>query len=140
LQPTIDLEGLGFDSGAHILVQRALRALPPGGTLAVHGRDPALRLHLAAWCRQHGHRIEFVEAESLGQTSAVITRGQVEADRWSGAQRAGGPNAQEVLDKAPATWGLAARGALVEEGGPDSGFDLDNKTAVWSDLAPRLYA
>jgi hypothetical protein len=140
LQPTIDLEGLGFDSGAHILVQRALRSLPPGGTLAVQGRDPALRLHLAAWCRQHGHRIEFREAGSLGRTAAVITRGQVESDRWSGAQRAGGPAPSEVLDRAPATWGLAARGALVEEGGPDSGFDLDSKAAVWSDLSPRLYA
>ena len=139
MQPTIDLEGLGFDSGAHILVQRALRGLSPGGKLSVQGRDPALRLHLAAWCRQHGHRIEFGDAKSLGLTSAVITRGQVEADRWSGAQRAGGPSAQEVVDQAPAAWGLAARGALVEAGGPDSGFDLDNKAAVWSDLAPRLY-
>jgi len=140
LQPTIDLEDLGFDSGAHILVQRALRSLSPGGKLAVQGRDPALRLHLAAWCRQHGHRIEFIDAESMGQTAAVITRGQVEADRWSGARRAGGPRPEEMLDQAPATWGLAARGALVEEGGPDSGFDLDTKVAVWSDLAPRLYA
>jgi hypothetical protein len=140
LQPTIDLESLGFDSGAHILIQRALRSLAPGGKLSVQGRDPALRLHLAAWCRQHGHRIEFGDAKSLAQTSAVITRGQVEDDRWSGAQRAGGPSPLEVLDEAPATWGLASRGALVEEGGPDSGFDLDSKAAVWSDLAPRLYA
>ena len=106
MQPTIDLEGLGFDSGAHILIQRALRSLSPGDTLSVQGRDPALRLHLAAWCRQHGHRIEFGDADSPGQTSAVITRGQVEADRWSGARaRRAGRVPQEVLDKAPATWG-----------------------------------
>jgi TusA-related sulfurtransferase len=140
LPPTIDLETLGFDRGAHILVQRALRGLSPGDELEVRGRDEALRLHLGAWCRQHGHRVEFVESESSGQTVAMITRGRVETDRWSGAQRAGGPSPTEVVDTAPATWGLAVRGALVEEGGPDSGFDLDSKAAVWSDLAPRLYA
>jgi hypothetical protein len=36
---------------------------------------------------------------------------------------------------------LAARGALVERGGPDLAVaDLDNKHDVWSDLAPKLYA
>jgi hypothetical protein len=140
LQPTIDLDELGFDSGAHILVQRALRALSPDAQLTVQGHDPALRLHLGAWCREHGHAVAFEDAASPGTTSAVITRGRVEAERWSGAERAGGPGPFEVLEKAPATWGLAARGALVEEGGQDSGFDLDTKAAVWSDLAPRLYA
>jgi hypothetical protein len=28
----------------------------------------------------------------------------------------------------------------VEAGGPDAGFDLDEKSQVWSELAPRLYA
>jgi hypothetical protein len=140
LPQTIDLDGLGFESGAHILVQRALRSLSPGDTLAVQGRVPELRLHLAAWCRQHGHRVAFADNDSPGLTSAAITKGSVETDRWSGAVRAGGPPPTEVQDQAAATWGLAARGALVEQGGPDSGFDLDAKATVWSDLAPRLYA
>jgi hypothetical protein len=46
-----------------------------------------------------------------------------------------------VVDRAPAAWGLAARGALVEAGGPALlGADLDDKAMVWSDLAPKLYA
>jgi hypothetical protein len=41
----------------------------------------------------------------------------------------------------PAHWGLAARGALVESGGPESPwFDLADRDVVWADLAPRLYA
>ena len=41
----------------------------------------------------------------------------------------------------PRSWGLAARGALVEAGGPalDSA-DLDQRRQVWTELAPRLYA
>ena len=140
MQPTIDLEDLGFESGAHILLRRALRSLPPGGSLIVRGRAPDLRMHLGAWCRQHGHRVQLPRDSSPGQLSAVLTAGGVETARWSGAQRAGASHPSGVLDKAPATWGLAARGALVEEGGPDSGFDLDEKAVVWSDLAPRLYA
>ena len=40
-----------------------------------------------------------------------------------------------------ASWGLAARGALVEAGGPPLAVaDLDDAAEVWSDLAPKLYA
>ncbi|MFD2355344.1 hypothetical protein ACFSTC_47920 [Nonomuraea ferruginea] len=39
----------------------------------------------------------------------------------------------------PAHWGLAARGALVESGGPAVRFDFDRKETVWSELAPKLY-
>jgi hypothetical protein len=40
----------------------------------------------------------------------------------------------------PARWGLAARGALVEAGGPAPAFDLADRDVLWADLAPRLYA
>jgi hypothetical protein len=43
-------------------------------------------------------------------------------------------------NRAPAQWGLAARGALVEAGAPPSDFDLDTRDEVWADIAPRLYA
>ncbi len=140
MQTTIDLEDLGFADGAHILVRRALKALQPGTGLAVSGRDPSLRLDLSAWCRQQGHQIEFLESESMGKVAAVITNGGAEKARWSGAERSGGPAPSGVLPYASATWGLSARGALVEQGGPDPGFDLDQKPRVWTDLAPRLYA
>jgi hypothetical protein len=39
------------------------------------------------------------------------------------------------------SWGLAARGALVESGGPALAIaDLVDRDLVWTDLAPKLYA
>ena len=54
---TTDLAGLGLDEGGHLLVGRGLARLAPGDRLTVTGRHPALRLHLGAWCREHGHRL-----------------------------------------------------------------------------------
>jgi hypothetical protein len=83
-------------------------------------------MHLAAWARAEGHAV----------SGLTVTKGP--ADRWRGAERAGGRNA---VARPLASWGLAARGALVEAGGPSLvGFDLASKDVVWSDLAPRLYA
>ncbi len=46
-----------------------------------------------------------------------------------------------VSSQAPASWGLAARGALVESGGPQlPGVNLDRRDMIWTDLAPKLYA
>jgi hypothetical protein len=42
--------------------------------------------------------------------------------------------------RADARWGLAARGALVEAGGPEPRFDLDTYGIVWAVIAPQLYA
>jgi hypothetical protein len=126
----VDLGALGIDRGGHLLVARALQGLAPGDTVEVRGHDQHLGLHLAAWARGHGHRAEGMN----------ITKGKASDARWNGAERAGVPG-PTVWEKAPLRWGLAARGALVEAGGPDlSVADLDTKAAVWSDLAPRLYA
>jgi hypothetical protein len=70
----------------------------------------------------------------------TIVRGGFDNARWQDAQRAGDSAAGAALAHAETSWGLAARGALVESGGPTAGFDLDEKPAVWTDLAPRLYA
>jgi hypothetical protein len=83
-------------------------------------------VHLAAWARKEGHTVDGLTVRKTG------------ADRWSGAARS---NVAEPVDRPPASWGLAARGALIEQGGPELvGFELDAKSVVWSDLAPRLYA
>jgi hypothetical protein len=140
LPAAIDLEALGFENGASLLIRRALRGLDPGTKLTVRGQAPGLRLHLGAWCRQHGHAVAYDESSSPGVTLATITAGSAEASRWAGAVRAGGPSFTGIVDAAEDTWGLAARGALVEAGGAGSGFDLDAKGQVWTDLAPRLYA
>ena len=132
MRATTDLDGLGLDEGGHLLVSRALAALRPGGRLTVTGRHPALRLHLAAWCREHGHRL-------VTDGALEVIKGTADEQRWRGAQRAGtadGPPAEH----ADPTWGLAARGALVESGGPPIGAEWTEREHVWADIAPRLYA
>jgi hypothetical protein len=126
----VDLGDLGFDRGAHLLVDHALRTVPAGTRVAVVGRDPALGVHLAVWARRRGHRIE---------TPGVVVKGTAADDRWGDATPAGDPAAVDP-HRAPARWGLAARGALVESGGPEPGFDLDAHDVVWADIAPRLYS
>ena len=128
---TIDLEDLGLDRGGHLLLQHALDQLPVGAELQVLGRDPALAVHLRAWARKHGHQF---------QDAQVLVRGSTAEARWSGAERAGGHTPAEVAQRPGRTWGVAARGALVEAGGPAVRFDIEEKDLVWADLAPRLYA
>jgi hypothetical protein len=84
-----------------------------------------------AWARGQGHGFE---------TPGLVVRGGAEHDRWLDAEQAGSPAPGGVLTRPGPTWGLAARGALVERGGPVLHFDIEEKDLVWSDLAPRLYA
>jgi TusA-related sulfurtransferase len=135
----IDLAGLPFDQGAHLLVRRALAGLRPGEHLAVAGHDPALLVHLRAWCRTTGHRVRPGDDQGP-PVRAVIVRGPAELDRWAVALRAGGPSPLEIVQRPDPGWGLAARGALVEDGAPAPGFDLAEKDLVWADVAPGLYA
>src|SRR4051812_14297924 len=109
----LDLGGLGFERGAHLLVERALGGLSVGAQLRVRGRDPALGVHLAAWARGKGHGIVGVETTAEG-TRATLVRGGAGLARWQGAERAGEAAPGAVVDRADARWGLAARGALVE--------------------------
>jgi hypothetical protein len=131
----LDLAALGFDRGAHLLVQRALRKLPVGGVLRVRGGDPMLGVHLRVWCRTQGHG--FATDAHCGHD---VTRGAFEQLRWASAERAGDPSVAGIVRRPPAHWGLAARGALVEAGGPARDFDVADRDVVWADLAPRLYA
>jgi hypothetical protein len=140
MEHRVDLGDLGFDRGAHLLLRRALAPLPPGACLSVDGRDPALTVHLRAWCRSEGHRMEDPIAGTHRSSVAVVVRGDRQDARWSGAVRAGSSVAGVVVAHPPAQWGLAPRGALVEDGGPKPNFDLDDRDLVWADVAPRLYA
>jgi len=142
LNPSIDIEDVGFERGAHLLIKHALRDVAPGSRLAVRSRAPDFGVHLLGWCRAQGHRVE-ISAETPGL--AWITPGDAQANRWQGAERAGGqtgvsPRADDVAEHAAPAWGLAARGALVEAGGPDFGFALDVKRAIWADDIAHLYA
>jgi hypothetical protein len=132
----LDLEHLGFEQGAHLLVRRQLQALPIGGRLQVTGRDPLLKVHLMAWCRREGHTVKPDASGGL-----LVVRGRSDLDRWAGAHRAGGPAPNEIVARPAPDWGLAARGALIEGGGPAvAAFDIAERDVVWADLAPRLYA
>jgi hypothetical protein len=123
----VDLGGLGFDEGGHLLVKRALRA---NSEVRVRGAAPDLDVHLRAWCRAGGHAVREDPA------GVVIHRGPAEAQRWSGSARAGGA---QPVEHPPQAWGLAARGALVEAGAPAFDFRLTDKVEVWSDDAAHIY-
>jgi hypothetical protein len=97
-------------------------------------------VHLRAWCRAEGHEIFQSDADP---GCAVILKGSANAQRWSGAERAGRADplaAAAIVDHPPQRWGLAARGALVESGSPEFHFALAEKMEVWSPDAVRIYA
>jgi hypothetical protein len=138
MTPVVDLEALAFARGGHLLLRHALRDAAPGTRVEVRGRDPDLPVHARAWCRAEGHGFEV----GAGAGGFVIA-GTARAARWEGAERAGAPDAEAagaVVERPPARWGLAARGALVEAGSPPIDASLADKTVVWSDDAARLYA
>jgi hypothetical protein len=125
----VDLGPLGLDAGGHLLLDHAMAELRPGERLRVVGGGALLRAHLGPWGRRLGHQV----------VGDLVIRGDAADRRMAGAERAGGP--EGVRERPPASWGLAARGALVEEGAPPLvGADLDRRQEVWTDLAPKLYA
>lgn len=138
----VDLGDLPLGEGGHLLLKRALWKAGVGERVRVSGSASTLAVDLAPWCRQQGHELlELVTTEP--GVSATIARGQALGARHRGAERAGHAVASRpdaVVDKPPERWGLAARGALVEAGTPCFGFTLDDKDAVWTDDASRLYA
>lgn len=135
--PTIDIESLGLDQGALLLIRRALAERPVGGELRVRGQSPDWQMHLEAWCRSQGHPLRFETAEE-----ALVTRGPHAEGRWLGAQSTGAAqgdaNGSPAEDAAPG-WGLAARGATVEAGSPSFFFALHRREEVWAATAGELY-
>jgi TusA-related sulfurtransferase len=125
-----------------VLLRRALRGVAPGGSVSVRGTAPGLAAHLRAFCRGEGHALTALSEDS-GAVRAVVRRGAAGTARDLGAERAGEAAAgvpAGVVSNAPPSWGIAARGALVERGVPDFGFALSRREVVWSDDAARLYA
>ena len=138
MSPTIDINDLGLDRGAHLRIKRALRSVAVGEKIGVRGSNAELAVHLPAWCRAQGHSLTPAE----GEATWWIVRGSVEEGRWRDAERAGEANPSHVgavVDSPKATWGLAARGATVEAGGPPFQFALAEKDALWAEEAAHLY-
>lgn len=123
----VELGDLALDEGAHLLIKRALAT--SGEDVTVRGTASTLAIDLPAWARAQGH------ACTAKDGAFVLSRGP---DRWRTAERAGHVNAPEAV--APASWGLAARGALVERGAPPLDLPLATRAEVWADEAARLYA
>lgn len=132
----VELGTLGLDGGAHVLLGLALAEVEPGATVAVRGTHRDLMPQLRAWCTATGHRLEPCPT---GNARAIVVRATVTSARWSGAEAAGSASPGAVADQPPPCWGLAARGAWVEAGGPEPSFALCTKDEVWSDDAGRLY-
>ena len=145
----IDIKDLSFDRGAHLLINRALADTPVGSALGIRGCAPELTVQLRGWCRAQGHSFVLGEAGRNGAGGetpppvAWVVRGSASQGRWHKAQRAGWPDLNRpgaVVERPRATWGLAARGALVEEGAPEFCFGITTKAEVWAETIPRLYA
>jgi len=137
---TLDLGVHGLDRGAHLVVRRALGRMAPGDRLAIRGSSPALPVHLRAFCRADGHA--FCPADGDAGVAGTIVRGDAMDARGRGAMLSGGadPSRPRAVVEAPdPRWGLAARGAVVEAGGPVFHFGLAKKSEVWADEAGRLY-
>jgi hypothetical protein len=131
----IDLQALGLDQGGDLLLRRALRRLADGEPLEVIGTHAELTLQLRSWARTTGHR--FAAADP------ATASGSIYAAPWTGrlpTERAGAASRDGAVEHPSARWGLAARGAEVEAGGPAFDFTLIDKLEVWADDAARLYA
>lgn len=144
-QATIDIESLGLDQGAQLLIKHALRRIEVGSILRVNGDAPEWEAHLLAWCRQQGHEVSFPDKEHPTRhtpTYALVTRGPFQQGRWKDAVKGGDANASAshaVAEVAAPHWGLAARGATVEMGGPVFDFRFSDKSTIWADTAASLY-
>ena len=137
-RPRVELEGLGFDAGAHLLVKHALAGVAVGEAIEVRGHAPAWQAQLSAWCRAQGHALQPADGDAVH-----VVRGSAQSGRWHGALATGHSDPAQsgaVAEAALPAWGLAARGAMVEAGAPAFDFRLHDKDALWSENAADLYA
>lgn len=125
----INIENLGFDSGAHVLVKHHLASMKSGEQIEISGQAPEWQTQAAAWCRTQGHSFRSYESK------AVITKGSLETQRWNSSAKM----SHEVLPEASPLLGLSARGAQVEIGSPEFQFRLNKKDEIWSSNAAELY-
>lgn len=76
-------------------------------------------------------------------TECSLRLASFKKNRWNQTFTTGFSNAKNkeaVLEEAHPRWGLAARGALVENNSPEFHFKLNSKKEIWSDHIQELYA
>lgn len=136
MQPETDtqlaLHGLPFSEGGFILLEKALRELQPDASLTVTSDEAEFLIHLGAWCRQRG--CTFTPS---GSSAAQVTRPKHFTARTETANAAG--KTSEPAAIAPASWGLAARGAAVEPGISGFYFPLNHRDTIWTKRMAALY-
>lgn len=125
----INIENLGFDSGAHILIKQGLGCLAEGQEIEIRGQAPEWQTQLGAWCRAQGHGLK------TSNNKVFIIKGLTEKQRWI----TNSTPAHEVLPVASPAWGLAARGAQVEIGSPEFSFRFNKKEDIWTSSAAEMY-
>ena len=128
----ISLHEIPFAEGGFLILERALRQIKPGSFVTVESAEDNFALHLGAWCRQKGCNFEI--------TAPGIAR--VERPRHFGvhletARRAGSANTPQP--EAEQAWGLAARGAAVEQGIEGFSFALNQGDHIWTSRLAALY-
>ena len=124
----------GSIAARHLLIERALgdaarRRAADGARPRSGPADPPARVGARARARRCS------DGRTIARARAAPT---ATAGSAPNARAARAP-ATSSIGPAP-TWGLAARGALVEAGGPTSTSTWKTSDLVWADLAPRLYA
>jgi TusA-related sulfurtransferase len=122
----LDLEDLGLDEGAGVLLRRALHPLKEGEWLEVHGTARDLGHTLPPWSRTEGHSYQT----GADDYTHHIRRGHAAliTIKPSG-----------VAESADPSWGLAPRGAAIEPGGPQFAFTLSAKRNVWAEELSTIY-
>lgn len=129
----LDLGDLSLEEGGAVLIDHALRRLNPGARISVRSTAADFAVHMAAWARQKG--CHYISPDSnLVQLSvpqhyhvAMVT-----------ATRAGDTHLPAA--EAPMAWGLAARGANVEQGITGFFFPFHARGHIWSKRLSALYA
>jgi len=130
----LDLGPHGFEHGAQVAIAHAIAQLAPGDELEIRGSSPTLAIQLTAWARVKGHAIVREEERRV-----ILRIGAASQARRRGAQHAVGDSGDQPAERPPRHWGVAARGAWVEAGGPEHDFALDKKEELWTADAGALY-
>jgi TusA-related sulfurtransferase len=125
----LDLEDLALHEGATVLLRRVLSQLAAGEWCEVRGDSAEFSSQLSAWCRKEGLRCE--PQQGVGGTYRIESAGAAPAMTTSRS---------EISEIAPLNWGLAPRGARIEQGGPDFGFTLRQKRDVWAHELATIYS
>lgn len=109
-----------------------MRAMPPDTHIHVTSAEPDFLIHLAAWCRQKGCGFA-----PLNASTGRVTRPNNFTVRSATAIPAG--KIRQPAETASASWGLAARGAMVEPGVAGFYFPLNHGDHIWTSRMAALY-